>query len=264
MRTWLLILACSTGCSFTHGAAGHDDRGPSPDAADPGPGSGVAPHQPCVLSDSALELCLDFNGADTLGFDSAPAHHDATVTAVAPMVRATLSAPDPAAAFTMASTGYIAEDPALDLPASGDFSIELWVQPAQTPSTTFRAIAHPQYAVTLTADGRARCTIGSNYAQTPPGTIPAGATWTHLGCTFDGSVMAIFVDGDVAGCYRPSSWTAGAPGTTGISLGEPFVGGLDNIHVLARTIGASEMCGLAGRTDCDDSCPGGGGITIQL
>lgn len=263
MRSTLLLVACAAGCSFTHGAAGLGNPGPAgaPDAGDTT--SPTPQHQPCALADPALQLCLDFNDAATLGFDSAPGHHDASLSSVEPMLRPTLVAQDPAATFTTASTAHIAEDPALDLPGE-QFSIELWLQPNHKPATIETALAHPQYAITVAPDGRVRCTIGSNYAQSGP--IPLGATtpWIHVGCTFDGQTIALFVDGDVAACYQPDNWTAPSPGTTGLTFGEPFLGGLDNIHVLGRTIGAGEMCTLAGRTGCNRTCPGGEGITIQL
>jgi hypothetical protein len=261
MRSWLAVVALASACAFTPGAP-VDNGSPPPHGGGGGGdagGSAAPPHQPCELSDPALELCLDFDGAAELGFDSAPGHHDATLANVVPMTR---DPAEPAAQFSEASAGNIPEDPSIDVAPDGLFSIELWAQPTQLPQPStpaFQLVSHAQYAVTIYHDGTVRCSIGSYYADSDP-SIKTNM-WTHVGCTFDGNTFVVYLDGDVAGCYslgdngEHETWSTPPPGTAGASIGQPQVGGIDNVHVLTRTITSDEMCTLAGRTSCDNSCP---------
>jgi hypothetical protein len=221
----------------------------------------VEQHQPCALSDASVQLCLDFNDAATLGYDSSSGQHDGSVLDVVTMTRDSVTPADPAAQFSTSSVVQIAEAPALDLPSNNAFSIELWLDPSQVPTQTFHILEHPQYSVYLLTNGSVRCTIGATSADTalPIGT-GSSASWTHVGCTFDGVTVETYIDGNVAGCKQQSSSVSPPPpGTTGVVVGATLVGGVDNIHVLARTLSASEICTMAGHTGCSTSCPGGQG-----
>ncbi|HEY1554370.1 MAG TPA: LamG domain-containing protein [Kofleriaceae bacterium] len=256
MRSWLAVLVLASACAFTPG--GPSDEGVPPHSGGGGGGGGSAgpTHQPCELSDPALELCLDFDSAAELGFDSSPGEHDATLSNVVPMTR---DGADPAAQFSELSTATIPEDPGIDVTADGLFSIELWAQPTQLPqpqTPPFQVIAHDQYAVTIYRDGTVECAIGDFYADSK--SAIATGPWTHVGCTFDGNTVAVYLDGSVAGCYTLAGpWSTPPARLDGIVVGQPQVGGIDNVHVLARTLSADEMCALAGQTHCNTACADG-------
>jgi hypothetical protein len=105
----------------------------------------------------------------------------------------------------------------------------------------------------MRSDGHVRCTFGNSYIESAP--LPGDGRWTHVGCTFDGQNLTAYANGDVTGCYTLSAWNPLAPAAN-IVLGMPFVGGIDNLHVLDRTLSSEEMCQLAGRPDCMADCPG--------
>jgi hypothetical protein len=255
-KVLVAVLAGAPACSFTHGAGGAagDDMG---SGADSGMGSGsgsAAPHLPCQLADPVLELCLDFNDAASLGFDSSVNQHDGVVQGVQAMVRDVVTLQDPAAAFTNNASIVIPGSPTLDLPANANVSIEMWLAPTDRPPgmSMYPVLQQGQYEITMRGDGRVRCTIGNAFADT--GAIPTGNHWTHIGCTFDGSNVMAYVDGDLAACASTPAWNPLVPAAN-VLIGQPFLGGIDNLHVLARTIDDTEMCMLAGRQDCKHDCP---------
>ena len=267
MRSWLAAVVIAGGCAFTPGiqddTGGSGQRGGGSGSGSGGSGTTTPPS--CEVDDpTGLELCLDFNSPATLGTDSGPDHNDATVANVVPMTRAQ----DPAAQYTSSSTTRVAESPSIDVPTDGAFSIETWVDLAELPAdgTPYEVISHPQYSIEVHHDGAVRCTIGSYYADSDDtdilGIQIGTGTWTHVGCTYDASTqtVAVWLDGSPANCYQlggDERWNAPSPGTAGVTVGEPFVGGIDNVHVLGRTIGATEMCELAGKTKCNAGCPDG-------
>jgi hypothetical protein len=103
-------------------------------------------------------------------------------------------------------------------------------------------------------DGKVRCTIGDKYVDTM--TPISTSVWTHIGCTYDNSILRIYVGGTVAGCYMLGSPVVFA-GNDGVQVGMPFDGAVDNIHVLARAAIPQEMCGFAEGLTCASSCPPG-------
>ncbi|HTR53258.1 MAG TPA: LamG-like jellyroll fold domain-containing protein [Kofleriaceae bacterium] len=263
MRNWLAAVVIAGGCAFTPGMQDQPGGSGQRGGGGPGSGSGMAPSPTCERADpSGLELCLDFNSATTLGTDSGPDHNDATVANVVPMTRAQ----EAAAQFNESSQTHVAESPSIDVTTDGAFSIEAWIDLAQLPAPddSYQVVSHPQYSIEVHHDGGVRCTIGTYYADSDDtgldGIQLATGTWTHVGCTYDPTTttVAVYFDGSPAHCYQLDSdeqWNADAPGTSGVTVGEPFVGGIDNVHVLARTIGAAEMCELAGQTGCKPVCP---------
>jgi hypothetical protein len=244
----IAALACSTACGFTPGAAASSGTGT--DQVDSGTGS--APHLPCELADPSLALCLDFNDVASLGFDSSVGQHDGQVRDVQAMVRNVVTLQDPAAAFSLDASIVIPDAPSLDLPTSDQLSIDVWLAPTTNPPSTFQVLQHGQYAIAMLGDGRVRCTFGDAFADTAA--IRTGAMWTHVGCTFDGSNLIAYVNGDVSACFAPETWSALAP-MSRVIVGLPFIGGIDNLHVLARALSPDEMCARAGNTDCTPDCP---------
>lgn len=81
--------------------------------------------------------------------------------------------------------------------------------------------------------------------------------WRHVGCTYDGHNLLVYIDGDVSNCYDVS--LTATTGTIGMMVGAPFFGGVDNVHVISRAVSDAEMCAHAGKSGCNTSCPSGGG-----
>ena len=241
----MLAIAAATGCSFTAGDPGAGQGSTGPD------GGGSAARKPCDFTDSTLQLCLDFDDI-RLGLDASPGHHDANVSSVNTMARTTTEL---AAVLSSASTIQVPKTAALDI--VGAISYELWINPAVAPSSRFYGIDNTgQYGLSIMPDKRVRCTIAGMHVDSLD-SIALGA-WTHVGCTYEGATLTVFINGGVADCYN-MTLPISTSGTAGTSIGSPFVGAVDNVHVLARAITPAEMCTRASQSGCEASCPEGGG-----
>ncbi len=246
--TWAISVL--TACTFTPGQA------TDPGAGNPGGGGGtgvdaspVVARPACDLSDSAVQLCLDFDTAQ-LGLDSSAGQHDAVVTSATPTMRATA---EPAIAVDMSSSIHVAPTPALEI--SDAITYELWLAPTQLPASGhYSAFDNSnQYTIELEPDASVRCVLAGHYAQSKDPVATGANAWTHVACTYDRDTLKIFINGSVSACYQTSGAIA-TNGTAGTNIGQPFVGAIDNVHVLSRTASADEICAHAGQQDCNTSC----------
>ncbi|MGE5185557.1 MAG: LamG-like jellyroll fold domain-containing protein [Acidobacteriota bacterium] len=232
------------GCSFTHGTAADPGGGGGGGASGPDATSVVRPA--CDLSDPSVQLCLDFD-APVLGLDSSLGQHDATVTNATAMWRAS----EQAVMVDTSSMIRVAPTTALDL--TNHITFELWVDPLQLPATSYNGLDNTgQYSISLLASGLVQCAIGSAQA-TSQDTVPLGA-WSHVGCTYDGTKLDIYIDGVASTCQDLSETQIQTTSSTGTTIGAPFVGGLDNVHVLSRAVTHQEMCTHAGLSGCSGGC----------
>jgi hypothetical protein len=101
-----------------------------------------------------------------------------------------------------------------------------------------RAGAHNRWEVAI-GDGAAWATMS--------GPIVAAQTWTHLAATWDGTTLALYVDGAAAGTLAANSRAPtgvplrlGAGGTDG-AIGEHFLGQLADVRVWDRALAAEEI-----------------------
>jgi len=245
----LCLIALIGACTFTPGQAaspggdpvGGNQGGMAPDAA-------PIARPACDLSDNSIQLCLDFETPQLLGLDSSAGHHDAVVTSATPVTRATS---EQAVAVVMGSSIDVAETPALDI--QNAITYELWLSPTAVPASGhYQALDNSgQYAINLEPDGKVRCSIAGKYAESHD-PIPL-SQWTHVACTYDRYMITIYVNGDASDCYQTSGQIS-TTGTTGTAIGEPFIGSIDNVHVMSREAFPWEICGHAGRNNCDGYC----------
>jgi hypothetical protein len=241
-------------CTFTPGepkgsGGGSSDPGGTPAGVDAAP---VANRPPCDLMDPAVQLCLDFE-APELGLDSSLGHHDATVT----NATITQRAPEHALAVDVTSNVHVDETQALDMVNA--ITYEAWIAPMQAPPVgEYVVLANlGKYAVSVQADGKVRCELAGVQADSG-GSISFGTNkWTHVACSYDRQQLMVYVNGDVSHC-TPATAPIATTGVGGTAIGVPFVGAIDNIHVLSRAATASEICGHAGASGCNNSCGGPG------
>lgn len=236
-------------CTFTPGQPMSPGGGPDPGGTPAGVDAAtVATRPPCDLSDQSVQLCLDFE-ATPLGLDSSLGHHDATVNHASGTPRLI----EQALAVDMSSSVYVDETPALDLPDA--ITYEVWISPTQRPPYgEYVALANiGQYAVSVQPDGRVRCELAGARADSMS-SIATG-TWTHVACTYDRQKLKVYINGSSSTCTSATGPIA-TNGYGGTSIGVPFVGAVDNIHILSRAASGSEVCTHAGRTSdqCNNSC----------
>ena len=258
-----MIAVILGGCSFS--AAAHDpdpSEGPDVDAgaAAPGdpPGTTTPTPRRCnsvPATETNLVLCLDFDGSPVL--DGSTYQHDPAVTAVAAGTRGT----EPAAVLSPSSLILVDESTGLDLTHA--MTIEMWMHPKVPTHDFYLVDNNGQYSLSYEDNGKVRCSIsGGPTAETialPPN------VWYHVGCTYDGATLKVFVAGELAVCRSNSQQgLVFSTGTLGTSIGvntdagasntpayrDHFEGLLDNVHMFSRVLAPSEMCAAAGRSSC--------------
>ena len=261
--TFLLIAVLVPACGFTAPEPGTDPDDPYPGGTTPPPQGGNNPPvtaRHCTTTDSTLRLCLDFDDTRT-GADGSGLSHDAMCTAVTVMTRDQ----EKAAQLSAASRMTVAETPDLDI--TSNLTVSLWAHPNGLPmkGKAYWALDNnKQYFVEYLENGKFRCGAGNTTIDARLGVQPSN--WYHVGCTFDQphQSLKIYVNGHLAGCKALATAipTDGAEGlavggnlNAGSSFSEPFVGGLDNIEVFARTFSEHEMCDAASNSNCWDNCP---------
>jgi hypothetical protein len=158
----------------------------------------------------------------------------------------------------------VEETPDLDI--TDNLSISLWAHPNSTPQrdSAFWALDNnKQYFVEYLDNGKFRCGVGTTTVDAKLGVLPD--SWYHVGCTYDRqhSSLRVYVNGHLAGCKNVNS-PIPTDGTEGLAIGgnidagpsfsQPFVGGLDNIQVFARTLSGDELCDAANNHDCWNTC----------
>jgi len=201
----------------------------------------------CSFSDSTLRLCIEFGDSkfDPMVTDASPARLDAASVSVDPTNRDS----GVAAVLYLGSKIEVPESPMLDI--NGPMTIEMWVWPAYLhPSANLLENAG-QYRMQLAGDGRIGCQFGNSQVWSNDDDNAAPLEWTHVACVYDGTTLAVLIDGtrstSAPGAASPSG------GTTGTTLGGgSYPGGLDDIHVYARALTGDQICSHAGRTTCSD------------
>jgi len=238
------------------------------DMPDPTPPGGVDPavERKCATSDDTLRLCIDFEDTATLAGDgSGRGHHPAIADSLTTMTR------DAELAVQMSALSRLQIAETGDLDLGTNLTVSMWMRPESRPAgdAAFAMLDNDtQYAISYRDDGRVRCSVGEDAVDS---ILPVlSRTWSHVACTYDGSMMRVWVDGSLAGCEARAGAIANT-GTIGTAIGadlsagpafaDPFIGGLDNVQVFARAWTASQLCLAAGHgsaNDCVDVCLGSG------
>lgn len=268
MRFWsaLVIATAVAACAFEPGE--FQENGPLGGAGggggggggtggggsgDPGPDAGptLQPTRTCAFADPALRLCLDFEDSQfaPMVTDASPSRLDSGAAGVNGVVRGPT---DIGASFALTSRIDVPESAALDI--GGALTIEMWVAPGFAHSANLLQNTG-QYRVQMDGQGRIGCS--TNNAATWSVDEADPREWTHVACVFDGTLLAVYIDGVRSG----QTTSTGAPtgGTNGTLIGSGFAGALDDIRVYARAWSATDVCAHAGRTTCtSNSGPGGG------
>lgn len=254
LATTLLLAACG----FDHGQLG-DER---PDAGGFGPGGGgggtgggsdttTPVPRTCRFWDSSVRLCLEFDDGQL------PTVHDTSVTPytdpTATNIQAAMRDTSPAVALATGSLLSVAENMKLDITTA--ITLELWVNPTTLKYATL-INNETQYKLAIDDTGHVSCNAGNAYVYTYDQTIPANK-WSHIACTYDGSKMKVYIDGDNANhCANGQQLSTG--GMAGTAIAGSLVGSIDEVHIYARAMSTDELCKhVAPDASCQSQCNGG-------
>jgi hypothetical protein len=169
-------------------------------------------------------------------------------------------------AVLVGSTSRVVVDETPDLDLVKNLTVTLWARPDGAPpggQAYWLFDNNRQYFAEYLPNGKFRCGIGTMTVDAALGVQPDH--WYHVTCAYDSaSQLRVYVNGHRAGCKNANAAAIPTTGTEGLAIGanidagpafsQPFIGGLDNIQVFARTFSAQEACDAAHNTDCLDLC----------
>ncbi|WP_152204327.1 LamG-like jellyroll fold domain-containing protein, partial [Georgenia thermotolerans] len=157
--------------------------------------------------------------------------------------------------------GYVSVPHAAGLNVAGAMTVAAWVRPEKvaTQYLVKKAVVGSRdgFELGLSSTGKAffrlnEASSADRYRVNATSVQPAdGRTWVHLAGTYDGTRMRIFVDGvEQASVAGPA-----AVGVNNLALGlgaepggrAPFRGGLDEVRLYDRALGAEDIARLAAR-----------------
>lgn len=212
--------------------------------ADAQPNGGpTIPLMSCHSQLADLRLCFDFEDP-TLApvIRDAASGHDASSSDVTIMQRDSQHAAD-------VDIGAVIEvRPTTDLELVQAVTIEMWLRPDGTSDAD--VLLHPgEYDVGISGEALS-CRFGGITAHATQ-KLHAGE-WTHVACSYDGTTIKAYVDGDVSACKTATQTIVPDFSNTAIAL--DYAGGIDDVHVYARTLADTEIQGLAGVTSGVTSC----------
>jgi Concanavalin A-like lectin/glucanases superfamily len=206
-----------------------------------GPEAAVSPF--CDDQDPSLAACYRFNSSANLGRDRSQYGNHATVSGVSAVPGVSGSA----VLHDANSSMRVADSPSLDVTA---LTIELWIKPYTLPGNRAGLFDNDgQYGFFLMSSGAVRCSAGSG-AVLAPVSVDLGV-WTHVACTYDGAIHALFINGVQvestagSGAMSTSSATGSCIGSNSPS-GDPFDGELDELRIWQYARSEQEICAAAG------------------
>ncbi|HEU0033902.1 MAG TPA: LamG domain-containing protein [Kofleriaceae bacterium] len=276
MRPAVVALLLLASCSFEPAPLGGDaSNAPVDGSSGDGRASDDAPPSPdgppaqitCATSDSALELCLEFEDP-TLGTarDGSTGAHDASV---ANATQTTRDVPATSRAVGIASGTSIL------VPDSSDFdsqqvTISAWVQRAGLPASGQRFgvfdLGNRQAALAIDDAGKVVCLVKTT-DDIWVGT--GGATgineWALVACTYNEPQLCMYTfRNGSATATKQCGNTNGDPVDTSLNIGAAvgalfdtsnnpssrFVGNIDSVRVYSRALSQTEICTAGGISGC--------------
>lgn len=151
-----------------------------------------------------------------------------------------------------ASRVTVASSPLLQFATA--FTVSAWVNPVATQSAEPTIVAKEisgNLSFVLYSKGsgigpNTYALVGGNYRMVAaPGTIPAN-TWTYLAATYDGTILSIYVNGElIQSSLVGGNFAAGSGalriGNNAVFSNEGFNGRIDEVRVYSRALSVSEI-----------------------
>lgn len=246
VRVLLATLAVA-GCSFEHGVA--PEGGGS--AQDPMmlPDAPITTTAKCRYADPQLRLCVEFDdGNYSTATDGSPYQLSLITNELLQAMRGS----SPAAGTYWQSKLEVPESPMLDISSAITFETWLFVTNLTGYHNGKLIYNQNQYEVALDTEGRITCRVGSLTARTESSI--GREAWRHVACIYDGTTLAVWVNGAIAKC-QAGSVAIPTAGTSGTRLVNGYYGFLDDQRVYARALSAAEICTHADKSACASTCP---------
>jgi hypothetical protein len=237
-KLYVLIVVLS-GCGFSPAAL--DVQADAQAPAITGDGDNTPVPAQCHVNDTSLRLCLDFEDTslDPTVIDRSSLHHDGKAQLVSAVTRNAQQA----GSFSPASSLHVDETPDLDIP--DHVTVELWAELFDLTGRPWVFDNDGQYSLAIDHD-HMFCYAKGAYADT---TLDLGvSTWHHLACTYGDGKLIAYVDGKQAGCTKISGAIDSNANTDGTNIGYALVGGVDDVHVYARSLSDADIATLAATT----------------
>jgi hypothetical protein len=220
--------------------------GGQPDAPDDSPALVF-----CDPSRPDLVACYEFEG----NADDRSANH---LNATTDMVGYQAGRVGSALALGKTSTVRIADTPVLDLQ---QFTVEAWLY--QTDSTQGQNVTVVnnvmQYGLLLDTANQPFCACFTDTLIVASATTPLPLNrWTHVACTYDTTVLTLYVDGAVAR-QAPGNGPANVMAMSGTGIGSDsantedfhhYVGLIDELRIWLVPRTHAQICADAGPTAC--------------
>ncbi len=231
------------------------------------PIDGPPPQVLCSTSDSALELCIEFEDSNLVtALDGSGNQHDASLTAA---TAATRDVPAISRAIAIGSSTSVL------VPDSSDFNLQTvtltaWLQrgalPASGQSFGVVDIGRRQAALTIDSSGRVSCFVKTdNTLFFRPGGTTTLNEWTLAACTYDAPTLCTYVfkngsatpsvtcgstDGESLDTSATSGAAIGALFDTSDNPSSRFNGKLDSVRIYSRALTEAQICAAGGLTGC--------------
>jgi hypothetical protein len=237
-KLYVLIVVFS-GCGFAPAALDVQVDAQQPGITGDGDNTPV-PAQ-CHVNDTSLRLCLDFEDTslDPTVIDRSSFHHDGAAQLVTGVQRASQQA----ALFATTSRLHVDETPDLDIP--DHVTVELWAEVLDPTERPWVFDNDGQYSLAI-ANDHLFCYANGFYANTM---VDLGvSTWHHLACTYGDGKLIAYVDGKQAGCTKASGSIDSSENIMGSNIGYALVGGVDDVHVYARSLTDADIATLVATT----------------
>ena len=233
MRHAALLFALGA-CGFEHGSLTIDASGgdvlavsDSDSAPDMGPAF-------CNPADLDLRACYTFDG-NTLDGSSYGNHATASI----PVFVAGHSGGQ--ALLTTSGTITVPATTSLDVSV---LTIKMWIKPNMIPTGGARMgliDSASRWRLFLQSDGALRCALTNGVDFTTGLGKVVANQWQRVACAYDGTVMHVYVDGNVVGTSNIAS-TFQMPGT-GMVIGHDnpsgsnFIGAIDELQIWGSIVG---------------------------
>jgi hypothetical protein len=211
-------------------------------ASDGGADADAGPRIPGPCEDSAMILCMGFDGALVDEAHGQRVDKSGTVSFVPGVV-------GQAALLDVSSAITVPDGPPWKY---SSITVEMWVRRDMAPPAGGRAgllDKDNSFGMFTYPDGTVSCIMGGAVATGP--VFTSTPTWVHVACVNDGTTTRLYADGlakvVISAGAVPTTTALAAVGNNSPNLGSPLVGAIDLLRVYSRAKTAAEIAADAVR-----------------
>ena len=221
--------------------------------ASAGAGGMGGPPPFCDVDDTSLIACYTFNS----GFDDESGYKNVNT----PGDSLQNGWEGTAAYFSSGEPIVITDEPFWHV---DDFTVEMWTKLDTLAGAQYWLYSGERFAMSHT-NTEVYCGIvnGQELFYIKSGYILTTGKWTHIACVHKGSVLTLYVDGDMVNQQSGNLTISHTNGNTkiGTHFDEtyPLYGLIDNLRIFNVARSAQQICASTGKSDCQPAGSGGAG-----